>query len=137
MNTTQDYERAIYNLLDGIHGKYKKWAIKANLKYRTSIQLNIIPGRKYDKIVRDNSVWGFVVKENGTHRGVVVKVGDVLKAAHWKQPAKYVRGSIFESGDEWYNWTGPEYLFQRKARLSERARASIYKEEPDVEVDNK
>ena len=124
MNSTQDYNHAIHKLVDGIHDKYKKWGNKAKLEYRRTVQIRIIPGRKYDKIVRDNSVWGFVVKEDGIHKGTVVKMGDVLKAAHWTQPAKHVRGSIFEPGNEWYNWTGPEYLHTRKVRLA------------DAEVDN-
>ena len=42
-------------------------------------------GRKYIKIIRDTSVYGFVNQQNG----------DVLKAASWSTPAKGVGGNIF------------------------------------------
>jgi len=62
-------------------------------------------GKKYVKLISDNSVWGFVVKEDGDK----FKKGDILKAASWNAPAKNkARGNIFEEYD--VNWTGPLYL---------------------------
>jgi len=49
-------------------------------------QLTVSPGgRKYLRIVRENSVYCFVE----------VSTGDVLKSAGWSTPAKHARGNIF------------------------------------------
>ena len=62
-------------------------------------------GKKYIKIIRDNGVWGFIVKEDGPK----FKKGDILKAAGWNAPAtNAARGNIFE--DFSVAWTGPHYL---------------------------
>ena len=66
----------------------------------------ITSGKKYIKIVRDNCVWGFIVKEDFKH---FIK-GDILKAAGFNAPAlNRARGNIF---DDRYTvrWTGPLYL---------------------------
>jgi len=31
-------------------------------------------------------------------------------AASWASPAKHVRGSIFATEQNWFAWTGPNYL---------------------------
>ena len=41
-------------------------------------------GKKYIKIIRDNGVWGFIVKERWSGK---FKKGDILKAAGWNAPA--------------------------------------------------
>ena len=62
-------------------------------------------GKKYIKIIRDNGVWGFIVKEDGPK----FKKGDILKAAGWNAPAtNAARGNIFEEFS--VAWTGPHYL---------------------------
>ena len=63
-----------------------------------------------DKVIHDNSVWGFVAKKDGVLKGIPYFVGDVFKAASWRAPAKHVRGSIFNGTSDWYQWTGPNYL---------------------------
>ena len=30
-------------------------------------------------------------------------------AAGWAAPAKHVRGSIFDTNQNWFRWTGPNY----------------------------
>ena len=74
--------------------------------------LNILPGRKYIKIIKGDtaddqtSVWGFVVREDGPK----FKRGDILKPASWASPAtNKARGNILEDGYS-IRWTGPEYL---------------------------
>ena len=63
------------------------------------------PGRKYLKIITDNSVWGFINLKN-----VNFKEGDILKAANWNAPAlNKPRGNIFNDNYE-ISWTGPKYL---------------------------
>ena len=62
-------------------------------------------GKKYIKIIRENGVWGFIVKEDGPK----FKKGDILKAAGWNAPAtNAARGNIFEEFS--VAWTGPHYL---------------------------
>ena len=104
-----DYNDAMDNLLDGINNKYKSWNPSKTYK-PDGLVLSISPGRKFDKVIHDNSVGGFVAKKNGVHKGIVYFVGDVFKAASWRGPAKHVRGSIFSDGTDWYSWTGPNYL---------------------------
>ncbi len=68
---------------------------------------------------RPTSVFCFVAAENTQTKGLgTVSVGDVLKAAGYKKPAKHHRGNIFDdhnglrgrSGQREIAWTGPEYL---------------------------
>ena len=103
------YDSAISDLLIGINNKYKSWNPSKTYK-PDGMVLSISPGRKFDKVIHDNSVWGFVAKKNGVHKGITYFVGDVFKAASWRGPAKHVRGSIFSNGTDWYSWTGPNYL---------------------------
>ena len=68
--------------------------------------IKIKPGRKFIKIIRENSVWGFVKKQM-----VYIKVFLMLRChLGWKAPAKHVRGSIFSDETNWFHWTGPQYL---------------------------
>jgi hypothetical protein len=58
-------------------------------------------GQSYAKIIKDGSVYGFIVLKAGQF-----KVGDVLKAASWKAPAKnFARGNVF-TGVSNVQWTG-------------------------------
>lgn len=63
-------------------------------------------GKKYIKIIKENSVWGFIVN---TDNDKVFKKGDILKAAGWNAPARNAaRGNVFENYS--VAWTGPHYL---------------------------
>ena len=67
----------------------------------------ITDGRKYIKIVRDNCVWGFIVKEDGPK----FKKGDILKPAGFNSPiTNSARGNIFELDNLRVQWTGANYL---------------------------
>ena len=64
-------------------------------------------GSKYIKVIRENSVWGFIVNTESDSK---FKYGDILKAAGWAAPARNkARGNIFEDLS-WVQWTGPAYL---------------------------
>ena len=64
-------------------------------------------GKKYIKIVCDNSVAAFVV---GVDNDKVFKKGDILKPAGWAAPARNAaRGNILDCNYP-INWTGPLYL---------------------------
>ena len=65
-----------------------------------------IVGQKFIKITNGNGVKAFIVKEdNGKF-----KMGDILKPASWRAPAKNsARGNVLE-GNYAIQWTGPLYL---------------------------
>ena len=105
-----DFDSALDGLVEDIHMDYARWSNR--VEYTSGIErvnITIKPGRKFIKIIRDNSVWGFVAKEDGTHKGVPMKMGDVLKAAGWSAPAKHTRGNIFDRCQDYFSWTGPDY----------------------------
>ena len=108
-NPKTDYESYLNDLLEGINAKYKSWNTSKTYK-PDGMVLKVKPGRKFDKIIMDNSVWGFVAKKDGVHKGIPYNEGDVFKAAGWRAPAKHVRGSIYDTNTNWYAWTGPNYL---------------------------
>jgi hypothetical protein len=119
-NSTIDFWDAVNNLMSGIKDDYYNWTnpdgVEGNIKdiKLNSIQnfnesLNIKVGRKYTKVLQGSSVWGFIANQDGTHKGIPHRKGDVFKAAGWRAPAKWARGNIFDGG-KFYRWTGPNYL---------------------------
>ena len=108
--SVSDFDSALLRLLDNIHKDYEGWSNR--IEYSSGVEkvdITIKPGRKFIKIIRDTSVWGFVAKTDGTHMGVPMKMGDVLKAAGWSAPAKHTRGNIFDDNQDYFSWTGPNY----------------------------
>ena len=108
------YDSAINDLLCGINNDYINWTsgwddpIRSRENFKEGLSVKL--GRKFDKVLHGNSVWGFVAKKDGVLKGIPYFVGDVFKAAGWAAPAKHVRGSIFATEQNWYAWTGPNYL---------------------------
>ena len=99
------FDEAMDNLLVKIQENYD-----ARFSLRT-LDLSLKPGRKFVKVIEGSSVWGFIAKVDGTHKGLPMKKGDILKAAGWNAPAKHSRGSIFDSEmHKSFSWTGPNYL---------------------------
>ena len=104
------FDKAMDTLLVKIQENYDKWK-SPGLYNNKVMNLSLKPGRKFIKVVEDNRVWGFVAKVDGTHKGLPMKKGDILKAAGWNAPAKHSRGSIFDSEmHKSFSWTGPNYL---------------------------
>ena len=110
-----EFNKAVDNLLDGIGDSYANWNKGLNSpntdrvnQFRGGLKIN--SGRKFDKVIDQNRVWGFIAKTDGVLKGIPYFVGDVFKAAGWRAPAKHVRGSIFSSETNWFSWTGPNYL---------------------------
>ena len=107
------FNEAMDNLLVKIDENYQNWGNHTKDK---TLDLNLMVGRKFIKVVKGSSpgqrsVWGFVAKVDGVHKGVPMLKGDILKAATWNQPAKHSRGSIFDSEmHKSFSWTGPNYL---------------------------
>ena len=104
-----DFDGALDNLLENIRKDYFKWSGGKGSDAWTHDELSLKPGRKFIKVIRGGSVWGFVAKKDGVHKGLPMKAGDVLKAAGWSAPAKHTRGNIFDKNQDYFRWTGPDY----------------------------
>jgi hypothetical protein len=105
-----DFDARLDLLCENINKDYVNWSNGRASLGDLKGMIKIKPGRKFIKIIRENSVWGFVGKTDGIHKGIPYKAGDVFKAAGWSAPAKHVRGSIFSDETNWFHWTGPQYL---------------------------
>ena len=107
--SVSNFNSALNRLILNIHKDFDGW--RGNVEYGRGDKatITIKPGRKFIKIIRDNSVWGFVAKADGTHKGVPMKMGDVLKAASYNAAAKHTRGNIFDDNQDYFRWTGPDY----------------------------
>ena len=101
----------IDQLINAICADYARWSDNLTSprqemidEFNKSIHVKI--GKKYIKIIRDRSVWGFIVKETSGK----FREGDILKAAGWNAPAmNSARGNILDGGYT-VQWTGPLYL---------------------------
>ena len=102
----KDFDEAMDTLLENIHKNYVNWCNGNPIREE---EISLKPGRKFIKVIRGGSVWGFVAKEDGVHKGLPMKSGDVLKAAGWSAPAKHTRGNIFNKNQDYFRWTGPNY----------------------------
>ena len=100
-----EFDSSVDNLLKNINMKYH-----GSFPSNKDMELSLVAGSKFVKVIHDNSVWGFIAKKDGEHKGLPMKKGDVFKAASWRAPAKHVRGSIFDTNTDWFHWTGPHYL---------------------------
>lgn len=72
-------------------------------------EIEVSVGNRYIKLVKDNSVWGFISRYEGFNKGSYVRKGDLLKAAGWNSPAAHSRGNIVD-GTAKYGPYGPVYL---------------------------
>ena len=115
------YDSSVNKLLENIKVNYAGWgsdindldepqkSIRLKMIDEFNNSINVRSGRKFDKVVSNGSVWGFIAKTDGVLKGIPYFVGDVFKAAGWRAPAKHVRGTIFSSETNWFSWTGPNY----------------------------
>ena len=116
---------AVAKLFDVIADDYGDWILQLRLKFReqtsdkvdiqrTNIKsefkskLSVAKGKKYWKIIADNSCWGFIV---ATSDDKLFKKGDILKSAGWSKPARNApRGNVLDGNFTGIRWTGPAYL---------------------------
>ena len=105
-----NYNEAINNLLENIKPDYAKWTTWEERIERFNNGIRTEDGRKYTKVIQGSSVWGFIAKADGVVKGVPCKKGDVFKAAGWRGPARYTRGNIFADNQNYFQWTGPNYM---------------------------
>ena len=120
-NNNLTFNEAIENLLNNIRKDYRRWSnpdkFEGTLKEirlrsidRFNDSVKVVRGRKYTKVMQGNSVWGFIANGDGLLKGLRYEKGDVFKAATWRGPAKHVRGSIFAEKQNYFQWTGPNYM---------------------------
>ena len=107
------FDEAMDNLLVKIQEDYDNWGSRTGIDKK--LDLNLDKGRKFIKVVEGSigqrRVWGFVSLVDGTHKGMPLKKGDIMKAAGWSGVAKHSRGSIFDTEfHKSFSWTGPNYL---------------------------
>jgi hypothetical protein len=98
-----DYARWMGNISD--HDRNTSIVDEMIEKFNNSIKVNY--GSKYVKIIKDNSVWGFIVNTDDDPK---FRKGDILKPAGFNAPARNsARGNILDGNYKVY-WTGPFYL---------------------------
>ena len=108
-------EQGIEHLIEAAKEDYKQYSLRlfgetGDYSKKTLDQWNssmyFKEGKKYFKIIKEGSVFAFIVKEDFKH----FKKGDVLKAASWNTPAlNSPRGNVL-AGNYPIEWTGPLYL---------------------------
>ena len=99
INSAQTIEENVYKLAEYVKADYNKYG------YKSDFNVTVSKGRKYFKIVTENSV----------HCFVDVKNGNVFKPESWNKPAKHVRYNLLQDPQDCYNkvtWSGG-YLYLR------------------------
>lgn len=113
--TANTLDEGIQIMIEGAKEDYKTWSSysKDGISSYSQKQLDdwnnlmkVSKGKKYIKVIRENSVFAFIVQEDFKH----FKKGDVLKPASYQAPAlNQPRGNVL-SGNYEIRWTGPMYL---------------------------
>ncbi len=108
---------AVENLKDKIADDYVGWTNSLDMNKHINDdskraefkgRLSVAKGKKYWKIIADNSCWGFIV---ATGDDKLFKKGDILKSAGWSKPARNApRGNVLDGNFNGVRWTGPAYL---------------------------
>ena len=97
----KDYER-----LSTSNGKKELTGYSKEQVDKWDSLIKVSQGKKYIKVVRENGVFAFIVKEDFKH----FKKGDILKPAGYNAPAlNQPRGNVL-TGNYPIQWTGPLYL---------------------------
>ena len=107
---TTDLQQGVQNLIDTMVEDYATWAKNMDLDDSTTVKfadkITTTEGKKYIKIIADNSSTAFIVKKDDKR----FRKGDILMSASWNAPARNAaRGNVLE-GNFPMNWTGPLYL---------------------------
>ena len=123
--TAKDLNEGISNMMSGAKADYERFHTSNGRKeivpgsygdtqlkeYDSKTRVDI--GRKFIKVVQENTVFAFIVKEDTDK----FKKGDILKPAGLNAPAQNsARGNVL-TGNYYINWTGPLYMdSQRRLR---------------------
>ena len=117
VNTTaKNLEEGIKIMMDCAKKDYERMSTSNGKKELTGYSkeqvdkwdslIKVSQGKKYIKVVRENGVFAFIVKEDFKH----FKKGDILKPAGYNAPAlNSARGNVL-TGNYAIQWTGPLYL---------------------------
>ena len=98
--------KADYVAMSTSYGKKELTGYSLEQTNKWDSNTRIMPGKKYIKVVQENGVFCFIVKEDFKH----FKKGDILKAAGYNAPALNApRGNVLK-GNYPIQWTGPLYL---------------------------
>ena len=65
VDASVDFSDAVDNLLDGIKQDYANWTSWEEGIQRFNDELNVKSGRKYTKIMKGTSVWGWTIAVSG------------------------------------------------------------------------
>ena len=87
VNDEQDVEERVYKLTEYIKQDYNKYG------YKSDFNVTVSKGRKYYKVITDNSVHAFVD----------VKNGNVYKPASYNKPAIHVRFNLLQDPQDCFN----------------------------------
>ena len=109
-------EQGINNMMAGAKDDYVKMSTSNGKKELVGYSkdqvdkwdslIKVEQGQKFIRVVRENGVFAFIVKEDFKH----FKKGDILKAAGYNAPAlNSARGNVL-TGNYYIQWTGPLYL---------------------------
>ena len=112
-NTSKDLEYLKNNIVVASFINEVNMAIEVYYqKYLTNSKpelLQVDVGRKFIRLWKGTSCWGFISRVDDTLKGAPIKKGDLLKPASWKAPAKHARGNIIDGTAKWGVY-GPEYI---------------------------
>ena len=108
--TAETLDEGIKNMMAGAKHDYAHWGKGSSYGQRQLAEWDsktkVTQGKKYIKVVQENGVFCFIVKEDFKH----FKKGDILKAAGYNAPAlNAARGNVL-TGNYLIQWTGPLYL---------------------------
>ena len=111
---TAEFQAQLDTFIAKVNAEKKAYNAECGFTFLKDQHIRIAGGTKYLKLEvveqdRGAHVWGFVSLVDGTLQGAPVKIGDLLKAASWKTPAKHARGNILD-GTAKYSPYGPEYM---------------------------
>ena len=96
-------ENEILQYMDAIIYSYKRAFSNEVMLQGFFESCRLDEGSKYIKVVCNNSVHSFIVKEDGP----MFNRGDILKAASWRAPAlNFARGNVLTGDFKDISWTG-------------------------------
>ena len=118
--TAKTLDEGIKNLMAGAKQDYVRMSTSNGRKELTGYSkdqvdkwdslIKVSQGKKYIKVVQENGVFCFIVKEDFKH----LKKGDILKAAGYNKPTlNAARGNVL-TGNYPIQWTGPLYMDSQK-----------------------
>ena len=117
--TAKTLEDGIKNMMSGAKDDYVRMSTSGGRELtgyskeqvdNWDSKTKVSQGKKYIKVVQENGVFAFIVKEDFKH----FKKGDILKAAGYNAPAlNSARGNVL-TGNYPIQWTGPLYMDSQK-----------------------